>query len=58
VHAGLLGVRGMGAHPERLGAQAAAMRDAGARGIRLYHAGLASNTDLAAMRAAVAVCKG
>ncbi|NUP48441.1 MAG: hypothetical protein HOW97_14200 [Catenulispora sp.] len=57
VYAGLLGVRGMGAHPERLAEQAAAMREAGASGIRLYHAGLASNADLAAMREAVAALR-
>ncbi|MFL6109806.1 MAG: hypothetical protein ACJ786_00410 [Catenulispora sp.] len=53
-YAGLLGVRGMGANAERLPEQVAAMRAAGASGIRLYHAGLASNADLAAMRRAVA----
>ncbi|NUR27391.1 MAG: hypothetical protein HOV83_16355 [Catenulispora sp.] len=58
VHAGLLGVRGMGAHPERSADQMAAMRAAGASGIRLYHAGLASNADLDAMREAVAAIKG
>ncbi|GAA1973956.1 hypothetical protein [Catenulispora subtropica] len=58
VHAGLLGVRGMGAHPERLAGQAAAMRDAGASGIRLYHAGLASNADIEAMRALVLAIAG
>ncbi|GAA2021836.1 hypothetical protein GCM10009839_18730 [Catenulispora yoronensis] len=57
VHAGLLGVRGMGAHPERLAEQATAMRTAGAKGIRLYHAGLASNGDLEAIRLAVAACR-
>ncbi|OLE22345.1 MAG: hypothetical protein AUG49_19420 [Catenulispora sp. 13_1_20CM_3_70_7] len=52
-YAGLLGVRGMGAHCERLAEQVAAVRAAGASGIRLYHAGLASNADLDAMRRAV-----
>ena len=56
-YAGLLGVRGMGAQSERLAEQVAAMRAAGASGIRLYHAGLASNVDLAAMRQAVAAGK-
>ena len=54
VAAGLLGVRGMGADSEGLAAQATAMRAAGASGIRLYHAGLASNADLTAMRGAIA----
>ena len=58
VHAGLLAVRGMGAQPERLAEQGAAMRAAGANGVRLYHAGLASNADLEAMRRAVAALKG
>ncbi|NUR58007.1 MAG: hypothetical protein HOV87_04805 [Catenulispora sp.] len=58
VHAGLLGVRGMGARPELLAEQGAAMRGAGAEGIRLYHAGLGSDADLEAMRRAVGVLKG
>jgi hypothetical protein len=59
VNAGLLGVRGMGAaDSEGLAAQAIAMREAGASGIRLYHAGLASNGDLEAMRGAVAAFRG
>lgn len=58
VYAGLLGVRGMGAHPERSADQAAATAAAGASGVRLYHAGLASNTDREAMRRAVADMRG
>lgn len=59
VNAGLLGVRGMGAaDAEGLAAQAVAMREAGASGIRLYHAGLASNADLDGMRQAVAAFHG
>jgi hypothetical protein len=54
VSAGLLGVRGMGAPTDRLAEQAIAMREAGASGIRLYHAGLASNADLEAMGLAIA----
>jgi hypothetical protein len=54
VNAGLLGVRGMGAPTDRLAEQALAMREAGASGIRLYHAGLASNADLEAKRTAIA----
>jgi hypothetical protein len=58
VNAGLLGVRGMGSDSEGLAAQASAMREAGASGIRLYHAGLASNADLEAMRRAIAAFHG
>jgi hypothetical protein len=46
----LLVVAGLGGHPETLAQQVAAVRSAGATGIRLYHAGLASATDLAAIR--------
>jgi hypothetical protein len=46
------------ADSEGLAAQAIAMREAGASGIRLYHAGLASNGDLEAMRGAVAAFRG
>jgi hypothetical protein len=53
VNAGLLGVRGMGAGPEGLLRNAIAMHEAGASGIRLYHAGIASNADLDAMRRAI-----
>ena len=58
VTAGLLAVRGMGSDSEGLAAQAVAMREAGASGIRLYHAGLASNADLEVMRGAVAAFQG
>lgn len=58
VNAGLLGVRGMGADTDGLAARAVAMRAAGASGIRLYHAGLASNADLDAMRGAIAAFHG
>jgi hypothetical protein len=59
VHAGLLGVRGMGAaDAEGLAAQAVAMREAGASGIRLYHTGLSSKADLDAMRGAITAFRG
>jgi hypothetical protein len=49
VVASLLAVAGMGGRPD-LPAQIAAARAAGASGIRLYHAGLASTADLARMK--------
>jgi len=59
VNAGLLGVRGMGAADgDGVAAQAVAMREAGASGIRLYHAGLASNADAEVMRRAVSAFHG
>jgi hypothetical protein len=47
----LQAVAGLGGHPESLPAQAAAARAAGATDLRLYHAGLATGTDLAAIAA-------
>jgi hypothetical protein len=47
----LQAVAGLGGHPETLPAQAAAVRAAGATDLRLYHAGLAAKTDLAAIAA-------
>nr|BFD85526.1 hypothetical protein StreXyl84_49270 [Streptomyces sp. Xyl84] len=47
-------VSGMGGNPAGLAADAARARDLGASELRLYHAGLASDADLAATRAALA----
>ncbi len=47
----LQAVAGLGGQPETLPAQAAAVRAAGATDLRLYHAGLAATTDLAAIAA-------
>ena len=49
VAASLLAVSGLGGAPATLPAQAAAVRTAGATELRLYHAGLASAADLAAI---------
>jgi hypothetical protein len=49
VAASLLAVSGMGGRPAELPAQVEAARTAGATAIRLYHAGLASTADLAAV---------
>jgi len=46
----LQAVRGLGGRPETLGEQAEAVSAAGATELRLYHAGLASASDLAAIR--------
>lgn len=46
-------VSGMGGSPGTLAADAARARDLGATGLRLYHAGLASDGDLAAVREAL-----
>jgi hypothetical protein len=43
-------VAGLGGRPETLGEQAESVRAAGATELRLYHAGLASASDLAAVR--------
>ena len=51
VAASLLAVAGLGGDPATLPAQAGAVRAAGATELRLYHAGLASAGDLAAIRA-------
>ncbi len=51
----LQAVAGLGAQPETLPAQAAAVRAAGATELRLYHAGLATKADLAAI---AALCQG
>ncbi|MFE7978533.1 hypothetical protein [Streptomyces shenzhenensis] len=48
-------VSGMGGSPGTLAADAARARAAGATELRLYHAGLASDADLAAVREALAV---
>ena len=42
---------GLGGHPATLPDQAAAVRAAGATGLRFYHAGLAAPADLDAIRA-------
>ncbi len=47
----LQAVAGLGGHPATLPAQAAAVRAAGATELRLYHAGLAAQSDLAAIAA-------
>jgi hypothetical protein len=47
--ASLLAVAGLGGDPATLPAQAAAVRAAGATELRLYHAGLAAASDLAAI---------
>ncbi|MFF4258074.1 hypothetical protein ACFY1L_43505 [Streptomyces sp. NPDC001663] len=47
-------VSGMGGSPATLAADAAAARDRGATQLRLYHAGLASDGDLEAVRSALA----
>ncbi|MGY0023112.1 hypothetical protein ACVHNB_29650 [Streptomyces sp. YJ-C3] len=49
VAANLTVVRGMGGSPDTLAADARAARDLGATELRLYHAGLASDADLAAV---------
>jgi hypothetical protein len=55
IAASLLAVAGLGGDPAALPAQAAAVRAVGATQLRLYHAGLASAGDLAAIRA---LCRG
>ena len=55
VAASLLAVAGLGGDPGTLAGQAAAVRAAGATELRLYHAGLASAGDLAAIRS---LCRG
>jgi hypothetical protein len=50
IAASLLAVAGLGGDPATLPAQAASVRAAGATELRLYHAGLASAGDLAAIR--------
>jgi hypothetical protein len=50
IAASLQAVRGLGGRPDTLGEQAGAVRAAGATELRLYHAGLASASDLAAIR--------
>ncbi|MFD9004052.1 hypothetical protein ACFV0T_24325 [Streptomyces sp. NPDC059582] len=52
--ANLTVVSGMGGSPATLAADAARARDFGATELRLYHAGLASDDDLAAVREALA----
>jgi hypothetical protein len=51
IAASLLAVAGLGGRPDTLIKQAEAVRAAGATELRLYHAGLASASDLAAIRA-------
>ena len=46
-------VAGMGGAPDRLAEDAERARDAGATELRLYHAGLASDEDLTAVRTAL-----
>ncbi|MHC0431302.1 hypothetical protein ACX6XY_14070 [Streptomyces sp. O3] len=50
VAANLMVVSGMGGRPERLGEDVARAVDLGATELRLYHAGLASDADLDAVR--------
>ena len=50
IAASLQAVSGLGGRPETLGEQAETVRAAGATELRLYHAGLASARDLAAIR--------
>ncbi|MFE2265788.1 hypothetical protein [Streptomyces griseosporeus] len=52
--ANLTVVSGMGGSPATLAADAARARDLGATELRLYHAGLASDADLSAVRSALA----
>ncbi|MEU6401961.1 hypothetical protein [Streptomyces sp. NPDC046985] len=52
--ANLTVVSGLGGRPHALARDAALARDLGAAELRLYHAGLASDEDLAAVRAALA----
>ncbi|WP_405556616.1 hypothetical protein [Streptomyces sp. NBC_01171] len=52
--ANLTVVSGMGGNPTRLAADAARARGEGANELRLYHAGLASEADLAAVREGLA----
>ncbi|MFD7297194.1 hypothetical protein ACFV9W_28220 [Streptomyces sp. NPDC059897] len=54
VAANLTVVRGMGGSPDTLGEDVRAARDLGATQLRLYHAGLASDGDLAAVAGALA----
>ncbi|MFD5005714.1 hypothetical protein ACFWMV_22725 [Streptomyces mutabilis] len=53
--ANLTVVSGMGGHPDTLAADAARARELGATELRLYHAGLASDGDLEAVRAGLRV---
>ena len=55
VHANLLAVEGLGGDPYTLIARSEAAMRAGAAGLRLYHAGLASDRDLIAMRPLIEV---
>jgi hypothetical protein len=50
IAANLLAVKGLGGDPPTLPDQAAAVSAAGATELRLYHAGLAADADLAAIR--------
>ena len=50
IAASLQAVSGLGGRSETLGEQAETVRAAGATELRLYHAGLASASDLAAIR--------
>ncbi|MFI7343577.1 hypothetical protein ACIBUY_37245 [Streptomyces sp. NPDC050085] len=54
IAANLTVVRGMGGSPDTLAADLRAARDLGANQVRLYHAGLASDADLAAVTGALA----
>jgi hypothetical protein len=53
IAASLLAVAGLGGRTGELAGQADAVRVAGATELRLYHAGLASAADLAAMRSLI-----
>jgi hypothetical protein len=55
VHANLLAVEGLGGDPYTLTDRGQAAMRAGATGLRLYHAGLASDRDLTAMRSLIEV---
>jgi hypothetical protein len=54
VHANLLAVEGLGGDPYTLIDRGQAALRAGATGLRLYHAGLAADRDLRAMRSVIA----
>ena len=54
VHGNLLAVAGLGGDPYTLIDRAQAALRAGATGLRLYHAGLAADRDLLAMRSVIA----
>jgi hypothetical protein len=57
VHANVLAVAGLGGDPYTLIDRGQAAVDAGATGLRLYHAGLAADHDWAAMRSLIATLR-